>query len=67
MTLKFRVASGGTAILTLNGAEQTLAAGDHEIRVSFDVAEYPFSVAAVSGSVDILHASGNGGFLLLCR
>ena len=67
LTLKFRVSDGGTALLTLNGAEQTLAAGDHEIRVAFATTEYPFSVAAVSGSVDILHASGNGGFLLLCR
>ena len=67
LTIKFRVADGGTALLTLNGAEQTLAAGDHEIRVAFDAAECPFSVAAVSGAVDILHASSNRGFLLLYR
>jgi hypothetical protein len=67
LTLKFRVSDGGTALLTLNGAEQTLASGDHEIRVTFDTAEYPFSVAAVSGAVDILRASGNSGFILLLR
>ena len=65
--LRFRVASGGTATLTLNGAEQTVSAGEYDIRVVFDVDGCPFSLAAISGFVDILHAQNNLGFVISFR
>ena len=59
MTLRFRVENGSTALLTLDGEERTLETGEHDIRVVLNANDMTFSLTAVSGTVDILHAQNN--------
>ena len=66
-TLNFRVSEGGSAEVTVNGVKKTFAAGLHAYEFASDQAVCDLTVAATSGSVELLKSRRNLGGLLLVR